>query len=216
MPAQPPLRFLRSGVIAGSGIGLAAAAHTAAGGHLPPVPVLLLLAVLCMAPVMLLSRRRFRLPIMALILGGSQAALHSAFTALSGPSVHCAGPGVAAHGHHRDITIPSCAGTPGSAAELTGHALAALPAPAMLAAHLLAIAATAVVLARGEAALWQLKAWLAPLAAILHPVRLPAAYRVCALPKKAVMKRHTAVRIPPRRGPPAASGRTLSAIRTPA
>ncbi|RDV09407.1 hypothetical protein DXK94_13550 [Arthrobacter sp. RT-1] len=216
MPAQPPLRFLRSGVITGSGIGLAAAAHTAGGGHLPPAPVLLLLAVLVMAPVMLLSRRRFRLPIMALILGGSQAALHSAFTALSGPSVHCAGPGVAAHGHHRQIAIPSCAGAPASAMELTGHALAALPAPAMLAAHLLAIAATAVVLARGEAALWQLKAWLAPLAAILHPVPLPAAYRVCALPKKAVMKRHLAVRIPPRRGPPAASGRTLSAIGAPA
>ncbi len=216
MPAQPPLRFLRSGVVTGSGIGLAAAAHTAAGGYLPPVPVLLLLAVLCMAPVMLLSRHRFRLPAMALILGGSQAALHWAFTALSGPSVHCVGTGVAAHGHHREITIPSCAGTPGSATELTGHALAALPAPAMLAAHLLAIAATAVVLARGEAALWQLKAWLAPLAAILHLVQLPPAYRVRAWPKKAISKRHTAVRFPFRRGPPAAYGRTLSVVGTPA
>lgn len=211
MPALAPLRFLRSGVITGTGFGLAAAAHTAAGGHLPPVPVLLLLAMLCMAPVMLLSRHRLRLPAMAAVLSTAQAALHTAFAALSETSSHCTGNGVAAHGHHQAFDLPGCATSPGPGTETTGHALAVLPGPAMVAAHVLAVAATAIVLARGEAALWQLKAWLTPLVTILHPAPLHPVPRIHALAGVAVPVWRTAVRIPPLRGPPALSGRALPA-----
>lgn len=218
---QAPLQFWRSGVITACGLGLAAAAHIAGGGNLPPVQVMLLLAVLSLCPVTLLARRRLRLPAMAGILGAGQAALHAAFTALSGPSAHCTGAAVSAHGHHTAAAVPDCAAAVGNtavghAASATAEAVAGLPAPVMLMAHLLAIAVTAVLLARGEAALWQVRAWLAPLAAVVHPVVLPPAVRAAALRSEAVTPRFTAVRIPPRRGPPALFGRAVPAFRMPA
>lgn len=213
---QAPLRFWRSGVITACGLGVAAAAHTAGGGNLPPVQVMLLLAVLCLCPVTLLARRQLRMPAMAGILGAGQAALHAAFTALSGPSAHCTDAAVAAHGHHA-AAVPECAAGVGYAAgAVTAGAVAGLPAPVMLMAHLLAVAVTAVLLARGEAALWQVRAWLAPLAAVVHPVVLPPAVRVAALRSEAGTPRFSAVRIPPRRGPPALFGRAVPAFRMPA
>jgi hypothetical protein len=200
MPAQAPLRFLRSGVITGSGIGLAAAAHTAAGGHLPPVQVLFLLTALCMAPVTMLSNRRFGLPAILGILTAAQAALHAAFAAFSGPASSCSGSSVAAYGHHQAAAVPGCAAIP--AAELTANALAGLPGPAMAGAHVLAVAFTALLLARGEAALWQLMAWLAPLATLLNPVMPRPVCRIPALSPEAVALPATAEGIPPSRGPP--------------
>ncbi|WP_167510478.1 hypothetical protein [Paenarthrobacter nitroguajacolicus] len=41
---------LRACLISAATLGLAAAAHTAAGGNLPEIPVLVLLAVLALAP----------------------------------------------------------------------------------------------------------------------------------------------------------------------
>ena len=54
-------QFLRAGVVTALVIGIAAAAHTGAGGHLPAVPLMALLTALIMAPVTALSRRRISL-----------------------------------------------------------------------------------------------------------------------------------------------------------
>lgn len=199
MHRRAPLRLLRACLISAATLGLAAAAHTAAGGHLPEAPVLVLLAVLSLAPVMLLSRYRLGLAAMAGILATSQAVLHSAFTTLAGNPNHCTGAGIAAHGHHQAFAIPQCA-TDGVA--VAGHDMAGWPAAAMLAAHILAAAATALLLARGETALWNLLAWLEPLARILRTIVLPPRARIPALPVATVLVPHPGLRIPALRGPP--------------
>lgn len=199
MHRRAPLRFLRACLISTATLGLAAAAHTAAEGHLPETPVLVLLAVLSLAPVMLLSRYRLGLAAMAGILATSQTALHWAFTTLAEPADHCHGPGIAAHGHHQAFAIPPCA-TAGDA--LTGHDMTGWAGAAMLAAHILATAATALLLARGETALWNLLAWLEPLARILRPTTLPPRARIPALPVATASVPHPGLRIPALRGPP--------------
>ena len=199
MHRRAPLRFLRASLISTATLVLAAVAHTAAGGHLPATPVLVLLAVLSLAPVMLLSRYRLGLAAMAGILATSQTVLHTAFTTLAGTPDHCTGSGIAAHGHHQTFAIPHCA-TDGVA--VTGHDMAGWPAAAMLAAHILAAAATALLLARGEAALWNLLAWLEPLARILRPTVLPPRARIPTLPVAMVLVPHPGLRIPALRGPP--------------
>lgn len=205
MHRRAPLRFLRACLISTATLGLAAAAHTAAGGHLPGAPVLLLLAVLSLAPVMFLSRYRLGPAAMAGILTASQTALHQAFTTLAEPSGHCTGPGIGAHGHHQAFAIPHCA----TAGDVAGHDMAGWPGAAMLAAHIIATAATALLLARGEAALWQLAAWLKPLTTILRPATLPARARLHALRGVTVLVPHPGLRIPTLRGPPRPPARTL-------
>ncbi|MBO1268678.1 hypothetical protein [Arthrobacter cavernae] len=199
MHQHAPLRFLRACLISTATVALAAAAHTAAGGHLPDTHILALLAVLSLAPVMLLSRYRLGLAAMTGILTTSQTALHLAFTALAGTTGHCTGPGIPGHGHHQAFAIPDCA----TAGDLvSGHLLAGLPGASMLAAHALATAATALLLAHGEATLWQLVAWLKPLAAILRPIDMPARARIRSLRSESVAVPHPGLRIPALRGPP--------------
>ncbi|MGG5173298.1 hypothetical protein ACQR35_14180 [Pseudarthrobacter sp. J1738] len=181
MSATAPLRFLRTCVITAAVLGLAAGAHAAAGGHLPPAAVMTLLTVLVMAPVMALSRYRLSLPAIGGILAAGQGLLHLAFTGLSSLDGHCAPAGVAAHTHHQTFAIPDCALAASTAAAAAGDDMAAGAGAAMTAAHVLATAVTALILARGEAALWQLRAWLRPLAGILHPVSMPPTPRIPAL-----------------------------------
>jgi hypothetical protein len=61
----------------------------------------------------------------------------------------------ALHTHHQAFAIPDCA-LAGTAAT-AGHDMID-----MTAAHILATAVSARMLARGEAAVWQLRAWLRP------------------------------------------------------
>jgi hypothetical protein len=199
MHVRAPLRFLRACLITISTLSLAAAAHTGAGGHLPGISVLVLLAVLSLAPVMLLCRYRLGLPVMAGVLATSQTALHWAFTTLAETAEHCTGPGIPAHGHHQPVTFTDCATTSGIVA---GHELTGGSGAAMFAAHVLATAATAVLLARGEVALWQVLAWLKPLAAILAPAPLPARARILTRHPETVVVPHPALLVPALRGPP--------------
>jgi len=111
-----PLRFPRTLLIAGTVLGLAAAAHTAGGGALPPVPVMALLTAFTVLPVMALSRFRLSLAAMAATLAAGQLLLHAAFTALAALPSHCGAGGIAAHGHHHDFAIPDCAVTSTAAA----------------------------------------------------------------------------------------------------
>lgn len=203
-PAVAPLRFLRSGVVTAAVLGLALAAHTAAGGRLPPLPLLILLAALVMAPVMALSRFRLSTPMLGGILAAGQGFLHLAFNALSGAGDHCGPEGIASHGHHQAVAVPDCAMT-GTAALTETAASSGFGPAAMTAAHILATALTVFVLARAEAALWQLRAWLRPLTEAPQPVRLPPTFRApvagtVSRPLPVPGTRITAPRGPPRPG----------------
>ncbi|WP_104141357.1 hypothetical protein [Arthrobacter sp. ZGTC131] len=201
-PAGAPARFLRTLVIAAAVLGLAAAAHTAAGAALPPPPVMLLLTALAFPPVMALSRHRLNLTALATILTAGQGLLHLAFTGLSGSPGHCTAAGTAAVGHHQAFAIPECAVTGAAAA---GHQVVAGTGVAMTVTHALAVLVTAIVLARGEDAVWQLRAWLRPLAGILQPVSVAPGARVPALRIGTIPRStpHTQVAAP--RGPPSRS-----------
>lgn len=159
----------RSFLVTGMAVFLAAAAHAAGGGGMPPVMLLLALAVILLPPVVLLARRQLSFPVLACVLAAGQLLLHTAFSLVPAAS-GCAAAGPAVHAHH-------AAAAPGR--RPAGHAGEQLAEAAgngwqMSAAHLAAVVLTAVLLARGEDALWQLLTWLRPLARIPAPATLPA------------------------------------------
>ncbi len=194
-------QFLRAGVVTSLVIGIAAAAHQGAGGHLPPVSLMALLTALVMAPVTALSHRKLSLPVLAGILAAGQVFVHVAFNALSGTGTYCGPPGIAAHSHHQEMVVPDCAGA--GPAALTEAAVSYGPGPtAMTAAHVLATALTILILARAEAALWQLRAWLRPLTRPPRPATLPPVVAApipgtATHPRKSPSTRITAPRGPP-------------------
>jgi hypothetical protein len=204
-PALGPWPVLRSAVVTVLVLGIAAAAHTGAGGRLPPLPLMVLFAVLVMAPVTALSRRRLSLPVLGGILATGQTILHLAFTSLSGPGRHCGPAGMAAHSHHQPEVVLDCVleGTTGIADTVPSGAGSA----AMTSAHVLATALTALFLAHAEAALWQLRAWLRPLTRRLQPAALPGTFTVptpvaASRPRPVPATSATAPRGPPPQRPP--------------
>ncbi|RKO21789.1 hypothetical protein D7Z96_15095 [Pseudarthrobacter phenanthrenivorans] len=193
-------QFLRAGVVTALVVGIAAAAHQGAGGHLPPVAVMAMLTAVVMAPVTALSRRRLSLPILAGILAVGQGVLHVAFNALSGAGPHCGPAGVAAHGHHQDMVVPGCAvAAPAAVSEAVSSGFSPT---VMTVAHVLATALTVLVLARAEAALWQLKDWLRPLTRTLRPAVLPPVITIRATRAVSRPRPAPGTRITPPRGPP--------------
>ncbi|MGN6442675.1 MAG: hypothetical protein ACTHL6_12355, partial [Arthrobacter sp.] len=72
----------------------------------------------------------------------------------------------------------------------------------MLVLHAAATLVTALVLARGEAAVWALAAWLRPIIRILTPVVIPDWPVQPAPPAVVVLSRWRNLRLPARRGPP--------------
>jgi hypothetical protein len=206
--APAPLTLPRALTVTGLICGLAAAAHTAGGGHLPPAPVLALLAVLVLLPVTVLARQRLSFASVAAALGAGQLALHTAFSSLPGPVDHCSPAVISADGHHQAQTIPDCAAA--GTGILALH-VPALPGPVMVTAHILAVAATALLLAHGETVLWRMLAWLAPRpiddlhASMVAQWAAPAPLRTSWLPPL-----HRWLRIRPLRGPPAFSSGPVS------
>ncbi|MEW1822542.1 hypothetical protein AB0323_17415 [Arthrobacter sp. NPDC080031] len=196
MTTSAPFRFMRTALIGSIILGLAAGGHLAGGGNLPMPVILTALGALTILPVAVLTRIRLSLPVLAGLLGTGQLCLHWAFCALSGASA--AAPLQPGHAGHVPLvpapdTISAVASTHAAASDWQ-----------MLAAHLVATLGTALVLARGEQALWALAAWLRPLVQLpaptaIQPLRTPApcaapAVRPCSLP---------GLRLPSRRGPPA-------------
>ncbi|RAX46409.1 hypothetical protein DQ354_05685 [Arthrobacter sp. AQ5-06] len=161
--ARPPFHFLRAASLSTGVLTLAAGAHVAGGGDLPSPGILLAVLALTALAATTATRLRLNFPAMLTVLGAGQFILHEAFTAFSssGTAVSAAASGL--HNTHlAHAAAPVIAGTghvhdSGSAGIL------------MLLAHALATAACALLLAKGEAALWALAAWLRPL------VRLPEA-----------------------------------------
>ncbi len=185
-----PLRFPRAMAVTTAMVALAAGAHVMAGGALPHPVIFLGLVALVLAPVMILASFKVAAPAMAGLLVASQLILHEAFNALSMPAgfQHIA----VGHLHGPGSVLPATAFTPDYA----------VPNTLMLVLHAAATLATAVVLARGEAAVWALAVWLRPIIRILTPVVIPDWPLQPARPAVVVLSRWRNLRLPARRGPP--------------
>ena len=170
---RAPFHLLRASSVAAVILTLASGAHLAGGGQLPTPAILLAVLALTTLGSTTATRLRLGFPALAALLGGGQLALHEMFTAFGSPGA--AAPGAAsphtAHLAGADVLAPA-------AGHL--HPTDTASGPLMLAAHTLATLACALLLARGEAALWALAAWLRPLAA------LPCAAVIDAVPPASV------------------------------
>lgn len=199
LSVRAPFHALRSGAMAITMVSLAAAAHVFAGGELPSAPVLL--AVIALTGLATTLATRFKLGFLAVgtLLGASQFALHEAFTAFS--PINVTAP--AAEGHHSSGEH-LLSGLEAGEAHL--HELDTPLSWLMLGGHVLATAASALLLAWGEKALWQLEAWLRPLFQLIRLVFRPdagSAPRVLGSPDVFVPQPWRNLRQDSRRGPPA-------------
>lgn len=167
-----PLRLFRSLIFTGAIVGLAAAGHLTGGGTLPAPMITVALTALLLVPVTWLSRRELTFPAMLGLLGVGQAVLHEALSTLSVSAV-CQVPAAGRAPHHGGTSSLHC--LPANPAELSAHAGTGADPLAMLTGHALAVLATAWFLRRGEAALWQLLAWLRPLVVLPRPAVIPVA-----------------------------------------
>lgn len=215
--ARTPFHSLRAAMVATTMVTLAAAAHVIAGGQLPAPAILAAVLALTGLTSTAATRLKLNLPAMAALLGAGQVILHEAFAAFSTPAAADAGPG----GTASDAGAASSAGLAGAAATAAHHTgFVQLPHPAghlqlheldsvaswsMLAGHALATLACALLLAKGEDALWSLAAWLRPLIELPAPAPLrPAVARaVPPHPRAAVPLPWRNLRADCRRGPPA-------------
>lgn len=207
-PPRAPFHGLRAGALATGIATLAAGAHLAGGGTLPPAGIVLALLTLTVLACTAATRLRLGLPAVGALLAGGQLALHEGLTLCGAapatgtlqaplqPTAHTHGSGGF--------------GLPGAVlAHATEHVSPANPsaAPLMLAAHALATLGCALLLARGEQALWQLAAWLRPLAelpqaaVVRHEPKIPAAFH----PAQAPIRPWRNLRQHSRRGPPFAA-----------
>ncbi len=163
VPVTGMLRLTRALALTLAVVSLSLAAHVVAGGSAPG-PVGLWLVV---APVLALSLwvtgRRLGLAAVGTVLALTQVWLHTAFMAISTGGVTGA---LTASDHrgHLELTAlghPAGFGPAPLDGGLLDRALSGT-SPSMAGAHVVAAALVALLLARGEAALWCVWAWLRP------------------------------------------------------
>jgi hypothetical protein len=166
-PTQGATRIARAAAFGVATLTLATGAHVVAGGALPSPLVLASLALpLTLAAVILTSRRCGPLLLLG-SLAAAQAVLHETLMALAGHASDDLGT-AGMDGHHGAHTVlfdPMSAQSASAMDSMTGS----LPisgaggwSVTMTAAHVVATIITALLLARGEQALWQLVARLLP------------------------------------------------------
>lgn len=165
-----PMRLPRAGAVALTVLTLAAGAHLAAGGQLPTLPVTMALAAVVGLSSILLAGLRMTAPLLIAYLSGSQLALHLAFSTLS----NSAAPG-SVLSHHGLSTAAATSLALQSAAP--HQHLVADTGSVMTFGHIVATLGTALLLARGEAALWALAAWLRPLLGPIVPATILPEFR---------------------------------------
>lgn len=191
------IRLLRASVVTVVILVLSAGAHVIAGGSLPPAGILLALASVTMLAVTASARRAMKLPALTAVLCGGQLVLHHAFGLLS-TAATCVP--VSTHLHHGpDHEAMSCAVGPLATHQSVTGGIGA----AMLAAHLAATLATAVLIARGEEALHATAAWLRPLFTMIQPAGLPPLPRITIAVHEYRLVAAPFLVAPPLRGPPA-------------
>ena len=187
-------RLSRAAAVACATVWLAAAAHTTAAGSLPDPLILAAVLALALLPAVALAGRKISAPAMLAVLSAGQVALHEAFDVLSvSASTPPLPTPVTGHVH-----VLGALSAPGAGGQASGHTAT------MLFAHVLATVVTALLLARGEAALWALLAWLRPLVRILTPLALHPTPAVPAFTDDLLPRSWRGLRLPARRGPPAA------------
>ncbi|HKU29923.1 MAG TPA: hypothetical protein VJQ60_05510 [Arthrobacter sp.] len=200
MKTRASFRLFRTGLIGAVVLGLSAGGHLAAGGRLPEPAVLAALCALTMVPVAVLTRFRLSFPVLLALLGAGQAWLHWSFDAFSTMSMPSSATMAAAsvHGGHTSASL------------IAGSLEAVFPTHGvddgglMLAAHAAATLGTALVLARGERALWAVAHWLRPLVQLPEPCRLgPVQRRAVFLASYIIPASRLGLQLPSRRGPPA-------------
>lgn len=195
--ARVPFHSLRSAMIAGTTVALAAGAHILGGGQLPAAGILLAVLALAGLASTAATRLRLRTPAITGLLGAGQLILHEAFTVLGRP---LPGPAENAFTHHlAPATLAA------GLAEHVPPAGADAPfAALMLAGHTLATLACALLLARGEEALWSLAAWLRPLFRLPEPATpgIPTAPAPAGWPAGRAPLPRRNLRPDCRRGPP--------------
>lgn len=202
-----PFHLLRSSVVAGTMVTLAAIAHILGGGPLPGAGIMAATMALAGLASTLATRRKLSFPAMTAVLGAGQLALHEAFAALSARSPAASGSSMPHH-HTAPAALPVASPGVASPGAEHLHQLDSAPAFLMLGLHAAATLACALLLAKGETALWGLASWLRPL------VRLPSPVAPDAGPAPAVAGAGGMfpplpwrnLRADSRRGPPAAVG----------
>ncbi|WP_456847482.1 hypothetical protein [Cellulomonas sp. P5_C6] len=162
-PATGPLRLARAGTVAAVTVALGTLAHVLAGGGRPPALVLLALTALVLAAAVVVTGRRLGPAGALALLGVGQLMVHSVLGAVT--SMACMpGPGaLVGHAHHAGSVVP-CAATDAPVAP------ALLGGTVMLALHVVATVAAALVIVGADRALWWLSAWLRPLVGTGIPV----------------------------------------------
>ncbi|MDQ0770662.1 hypothetical protein QF031_003411 [Pseudarthrobacter defluvii] len=163
---RAPFHLLRASALATGTLALAAGAHVAAGGRLPAPGILLAVLVLTALASTVATRLRLSFPALAALLGGGQLALHELLTAFSAPLPATAAGTDSGHVHGDNLAAFH------GFAPLAEHLSPADPglAPLMLASHAAATLGCALLLAKGETALWTLAGWLRPFAGLPRPL----------------------------------------------
>lgn len=187
-----PFRLPRAAALTAAMFTLAAGAHVFAGGTLPEPGIAAGLWALTLAPVMMLTGVRISAPVMAVTLGSAQIILHGAFNALSVSAGFT--PVVGAHFHGTGSSLPAAASL------MAGHTVE--PGILMVVVHAGATLLTALVLARGEAALWALAGWLRPLLRLLTGIVIHPRGPLPVWPSVVIPPRWSRLRLPALRGPP--------------
>ena len=198
--ARPPFHFLRATSLSTGVLTLAAGAHVAGGGDLPAPGILLAVLAMTVLGATTATRLRLNFPAMLTVLGAGQFILHEAFTAFSSSGTAVSGAALGLHNAH-------LAGTAAPVFAASGHVHNSGSAGIlMLLTHALATGACALLLAKGEAALWALAAWLRPLVRLPEAVTLDAGARRAVPGPPAVLppRPWRNLRQHRRRGPPSA------------
>ncbi|GGH98248.1 hypothetical protein ACFFGR_00820 [Arthrobacter liuii] len=199
---RAPFHVLRASALAAGTLALAAGAHVAGGGRLPAPGILLAALALTALASTAATRLRLSFPALAALLGGGQLVLHELLTAFSVPLPGAAT--VAAPNHPHSDSLVAFHGL----APLAEHLSPANPglAPLMLGAHAAATLGCALLLAKGEAAVWALAGWLRPFTGLPRPVGPTPAIRLDGLFRDTPSRRSPWRNLRPdsRRGPPSA------------
>lgn len=193
MRGSSPLRYLRAAGVTALMLALAAGAHVVGGGVLPASWLVVALGAFVLVPVTALIGVPLTLPRLLALAALSQISLHGAFTSLT-PLDGCA-PTTAGYlpdfqaghpsGHppYQEAVAcsPSPAGTDaglgvGSIGELPqdhAHILEHPSATLMVLAHIAGTILVSLVLARSDAALSRLQAWITPRLPASSPAPFP-------------------------------------------
>lgn len=162
-PTRGTTRLTRAAAFGVATLGLATGAHVSAGGALPSMMVLSALMVPLTVAALVLTARRCGPVLLLGSLTAAQLLLHETLMALTPhPAAEMFPTEMGAH--HGAQALVSGQVSAHSASAMSGAAVAGTEgwSVTMKTAHVLAILVTALLLARGEKALWQLAARLLP------------------------------------------------------